>query len=128
MNNVMDRMDVSRETRDLLIEQARLMRQNPTRAESVLWQHLRKEKLDGFKFRRQHIIHTFIVGFYCPTVKLIVEVDGAVHQNQVEYDQVREEYLQAAGYHMLRFKNDEILDDIEHVLDVILQKLFSLRK
>ncbi len=128
MNNVMDRMNVSRETRDLLIEQARLMRQNPTRAESVLWQHLRKEKLDGSKFRRQHIIHTFIVDFYCPTGKLIVEVDGAVHQNQVEYDQVREEYLKAAGYHMLRFKNDEILDDIEHVLDVILQKLFSLTK
>lgn len=121
-------MDVSRETRDLLIEQARHLRQNPTRAESVLWKHLRKEKMDGFKFRRQHIIHTFIVDFYCPTAKLVVEVDGAIHQNQFEYDRVRGDYLLAAGYQVLRFKNDEVLDDIEHVLDVILQRLSSLRK
>ena len=115
--------NISRETRDLLIEQARHMRQNPTQAESLLWHHLRKKRLGGHKFRRQHIIQTFIVDFCCPTAKLIIEVDGGVHQGQVEYDRVREDHLRAAGYRVLRFKNEEIFNDLQHVLNIILDNL-----
>ena len=99
------------------------MRQNPTQAESLLWQHLRKKRLGGHKFRRQHIIQTFIVDFCCPTAKLIIEVDGGVHQGQVEYDRVREDHLRAAGYRVLRFKNEEIFNDLQHVLNIILDNL-----
>jgi len=69
-------MTVPRELRDRLIEVAREMRSHPTEAELFLWKLLSGEKLGGFKFRRQHIIQTFIVDFYCPKAKLIVEVDG----------------------------------------------------
>ena len=99
------------------------MRQNPTQAEAILWHYFRKERLGGYKFRRQHIIQTFIVDFYCPAARLVIEVDGPVHQRQVDYDRVREDYLRAAGYQVLRFKNEEILNELKHVLDVISQKL-----
>ncbi|MFU8827215.1 MAG: endonuclease domain-containing protein [Brevefilum sp.] len=113
------KFDVSRQTRDALIEQARYMRQNPTKAENLLWQELRARKLGGFKFRRQHPIGTFIVDFYCPERKLVIEIDGPVHLQQIAYDSERETYLQRLGYYIIRFENDEVIFRIERVLKII---------
>jgi very-short-patch-repair endonuclease len=99
------------------------MRKEPTRAESLLWNELRKEKLAGFKFRRQHIIQTFIVDFYCPAAKLVIEIDGAIHMTQLEYDQVRETDLRVMGYQILRFTNERVITDLDGVLGEILQAL-----
>ncbi len=103
-------------THSQLIIQARVFRKNPTTAEALLWFQLRKKHLNGLKVHRQHVMHTFIVDFYCPAAKLIVEVDGPIHQDQVENDKEREEYLQALGYHIIRFSNDEVIQNIELVL------------
>jgi very-short-patch-repair endonuclease len=100
---------------------ARNLRQNLTPAEQILWQHLRNRKLHGLKFRRQHPIGRFIVDFYCPESRLIVELDGEIHDRQFEYDTARTEQLQAYGDRVLRFQNQEVLDRLSSVLDEILR-------
>ena len=103
------------------------MRNFPTQAEKNLWERLRDRKLDGFKFLRQHPIlyerngndlRFFIPDFYCPEAKLIVELDGSVHNQTKEYDQWRDEILSQMLIKILRFTNGEVID-IEKVLDVI---------
>ncbi len=81
---------IPRKLRDEMIWAARAMRKTPTHSELLMWRELRKGQLGGYKFRRQHIIRTFIVDFYCPDVKLVIEIDGGIHQTQLEYDQIRE--------------------------------------
>lgn len=113
---------VSREPRDLLIEQAREMRKNPTNAETLLWGELKGKKLAGYKFRRQHPLRSFIVDFYCPSKKLVIEVDGPYHANQKACDWVREVDLQSMGYKVLRFSNDQV----EHHLNDVLEEIRSV--
>ena len=107
---------VSQKAREGLIERARQMRKESTNAEALLWVRLRKRQLDGLKFRRQHIIQNFIFDFYCPRVKLVIEIDGPVHDVQEEYDQEREKILQELGYQMVRFKNSEVERNIDLVV------------
>jgi very-short-patch-repair endonuclease len=114
-----------RQTREALIMRARQMRQSPTPAETLLWQHLRKSRLAGYKFRRQHIIETFIVDFYCPAGRLVVEIDGGIHENQKDYDQIRETDLREMGYQVIRFENDIVLRKTHWVLKEILTALSS---
>ncbi|MEX2162535.1 MAG: DUF559 domain-containing protein [Anaerolineales bacterium] len=110
---------VSRETKDGLIESARRMRREPTRAENLLWGKLRKKQLSGYRFRRQHIIQTFIVDFYCPQARLVVEVDGSIHELQKEYDKERTRALKELGYQELRLLNNEVERDLDGVLKQI---------
>ena len=78
-------------------QRAKELRQPLTPPETRLWRILRDRRLGGFKFRRQHPIGRFIVDFYCMQVRLVVELDGPTHEDQVEYDEVRTEWLQAQG-------------------------------
>ncbi|BBC26696.1 endonuclease domain-containing protein [Pseudanabaena sp. ABRG5-3] len=98
---------------------ARRLRQQLTVAETILWQALRGRQMGGLKFRCQHPVGRFIVDFYCPSSKLVIEVDGDIHNQQQEYDQVRTEQLQAFGYTVLRFTNDEVINDLSSVLSRI---------
>jgi len=97
---------------------AREMRKEPTEAEDVLWQHLRGKQL-GVRFRRQHAIDRFIVDFYARDPRLIIEVDGSIHETQEEYDSMRQAFLESLGYRVLRFTNEQVLQDIQGVLAVI---------
>jgi len=106
----------------LLIEKAQKMRANPTPAEDALWQSLRAKNLDA-KFRQQHLIADFIVDFVCLTKKLIIEVDGKIHDSQKEQDQQRTDILNKLGYKVIRFKNEEVLGDIDNVLSKIKKEL-----
>jgi very-short-patch-repair endonuclease len=90
-----------------------------TSAEKMLWNSLRRRQLDGLKFRRQHPLGPFIVDFCCPERSLIVEVDGAVHEDQVEYDATRTEMLEEFGYYIIRFQNDEVMNQHDTVLKSI---------
>ncbi|QRN84405.1 endonuclease domain-containing protein [Chloroflexota bacterium] len=99
------------------------MRRNPTETEALLWEVLRKKQMDGFRFRRQHIIHTFIVDFYCPEAKLIIEIDGGIHAAQTEYDGFREEVLVQMGYGVIRFTNEQVMKKVSTVLEEIRIKL-----
>ncbi|MFT7614493.1 MAG: leucyl-tRNA synthetase, partial [Parvicellaceae bacterium] len=102
----------------LLQEKAVQMRENPTEAEGVLWKELKGEKLEGFKFRQQHIIESFIADFVCLDRLLVVEVDGKIHnsESQKASDQERTEVLNDLGYQVIRFTNKEVTTDIEAVL------------
>lgn len=102
----------------------RELRNNPTKAESILWKALRRSQLEGRKFRRQQSIDNFIVDFCCPSEKLIVEVDGEVHNNFVnnEYDFKRTEQLNKFGYKVIRYTNEEICKSLDLVLEAIKQE------
>ena len=97
------------------------LRNNPTKAESMLWKALQKKLLEGRKFRRQHSIGNYIVDFYCPTEKLIVELDGSVHENFIneEYDFNRTKYLNSLGLQVIRFENHLVFEQMDMVLDAI---------
>jgi methionyl-tRNA synthetase len=100
-------------------------RSNPTEAEDLLWQVVKGRKLDSFKFRRQHIIGTYIADFVCLSQKLIVEVDGLIHEipeNKLS-DVERTAELNKFGFEVLRFTNDEVINKTDYVLNSILSKL-----
>ncbi len=97
-------------------QRARQLRHEMTAAEKVLWQRLRSGRLNGLHFRRQQVIDGFIVDFYCFAAGLIVEVDGAVHSNQTDYDAERDAILSARNLRILRFANERVEQDMPGVL------------
>jgi len=98
------------------LARAKELRRHMTEAEKILWQHLRANRLDGLHFRRQQVIDGFIVDFYCHAAKLVIEVDGEIHQQQLEYDQARDRVLMARGLRVLRIRNAELMRDLDRVL------------
>jgi very-short-patch-repair endonuclease len=98
------------------VPSARELRTRQTEAELVLWAALRNRGLGGLKFRRQHPIGPFVADFCCPDRRLVVELDGDVHETQVEHDAEREALLVAAGYRVLRFRNETITADLSSAL------------
>jgi very-short-patch-repair endonuclease len=103
-----------------ILHHARRMRHEPTKAERLLWQKLRGRQLGGYKFRRQHPIGNYIVDFYCAETKLIIEIDGDVHAYQEAYDAERTADLEALGYRVVRFWNEQVLKEMDGVVGVIL--------
>ena len=101
-----------------LLQIARELRRNQTPAEEILWALLRGRKCLGLKFRRQHRVGTFLPDFYCHEARLVIEVDGGVHsaEEQAERDRSREAWLRKDEHRLLRFKNEQVLDDPESAL------------
>jgi very-short-patch-repair endonuclease len=104
-----------------LIERCREMRKNPTKAEALLWEHLRKKQVKGLKIRRQHPICGFIIDFYCVEARLGIELDGSVHnkQEQSDYDDARTLELSDYDVKILRFWNSEVFKHVDKVVDRI---------
>jgi very-short-patch-repair endonuclease len=100
-------------------ELARKLRKVPTPAERKLWEYLRGNKLNGIYFRRQHAIGKYVPDFYAPKAKLIIELDGSQHIEQDEYDEDRTEYLEEQGYKVIRFWNNQVMNDIDGVIRAI---------
>jgi very-short-patch-repair endonuclease len=98
------------------IQRAKQLRKQMTEEEVALWQRLRANQLNGFHFRRQQIIEGFIVDFYCHAAKLVVEVDGEIHEQQIKYDEQRDKVLLARGLQVLRIKNKEVRENLPEVL------------
>jgi len=101
---------------------AKHLRRNMTEAERVLWRVLGNRAMAGFKFRRQHPIGPYIVDFACLGANLVIEVDGGQHCDSMA-DVERDEYLRNHDFNVLRFWNNEVLQNIEGVCDVILRHL-----
>jgi len=104
------------------------LRNNLTFAEVLLWKELKHRKLDGKKFRRQESVGSYIVDFYCPDEKLVIELDGETHftDEGIIYDVKRTKYLKSIGLRVLRFENNEVLGNIIGVLGEI-KKSFGNR-
>jgi|WetSurMetagenome_2_1015567.scaffolds.fasta_scaffold726902_1 very-short-patch-repair endonuclease len=94
-------------------QRARELRKNLTPAEQKLWQHLRRGQIDGLHWRKQHAVGTYIVDFFCAKAKLVVEIDGDSHADQIEYDEARTAYLNELGYTVIRFTNREVFNQGE---------------
>ena len=107
---------------NLLIDKAKEMRKNPTEAELAMWKMLKGKSAD-YKFRRQHIIDRFIVDFVCLEKKLIVEVDGDIHNLQKEEDEERTLILNKQGYKVIRFRNEEVIGNTDEVIAQIKKQL-----
>jgi len=103
-----------------IFKKAKALRDNPTKAEKVLWEKLRLKQL-GVKFRRQHPINIYIADFYCHEKKLVIEVDEDYHlvPDQKEHDELRTEDLKEFGIEVIRFKNEQVLNEINEVLKMI---------
>jgi very-short-patch-repair endonuclease len=97
------------------------LRKNQTPAEKILWKHLKKLRSEGYVFRRQHPVEFYIADFYCHKLKLIIEVDGEIHhlKDVNEHDDNRSGELNRFGIKIIRFKNDEILNNQEFVMKQI---------
>ena len=99
---------------------ARELRKDMTPAEKELWKNLRNRQLDGAQFRKQHAVGTYVLDFFCAKSKLVIEVDGDSHAEQVEYDAERTRWLnEEKHYRVIRFTNREVFRNIEGVLEVI---------
>ena len=103
----------------MVSETARRLRKNPTEAEKRLWYHLRRKQLDGFRFRRQRPIGRYIVDFTCLEASLIIEVDGGQHAFRSEQDYERTRFLEAQGFRVMRFWNNDVLENTDGVLETI---------
>lgn len=103
----------------------KVLRKRPTDAEQLLWKQLRLKQIEGFKFRRQQPIDNYIVDFVCFERRIVIEVDGGQHATQYEDDIVRDTYLRRQGFHVLRFWNNKVLQNINGVLEVIREYCLS---
>lgn len=106
-------------------QKARALRQNMTKAEVILWIHLRKRAMNGARFRRQHPIGPYIADFTCPASKLVVEVDGATHStpDELAYDARRTKYLEQQGWTVIRVSNTDIYENMDGVWRTISAQL-----
>ena len=104
-------------------QHAKSLRQHSTEVERKLWYQLRDRRLGGYKFRRQMPIGSYVADFVCMSARLIVELDGGQHADNTIYDANRTAFLRGEGYEVVRFWNNEVLQNLEGVLTVILLKL-----
>jgi very-short-patch-repair endonuclease len=104
--------------RALIVDRAKDLRKRETEAEAVLWEELRKRKLGGCKIRRQHPFGSYIADFYCSERKLVIEIDGGIHDGEQvkEYDEIRQKAIEFYGIRVIRFRNEDVLNRMEFVL------------
>jgi len=109
-------------------EKRKKLRGEMTKAETLLWLQLKRKKICGCKFRRQFSVSSYILDFYCPELKLAIEVDGFTHlaEEEIEYDKLRQHEVENIGIQFLRFWNYEIYDDLYNVIDRIKTKVKEL--
>jgi len=116
---------------DLIRETVRNLRRKQTEAEAMIWLAVRNRKLDGKKFLRQHPIRFeidgksrfFVADFYCHEMKLVIEIDGTVHERQKDYDELRTYIINTLGMKVIRFRNADVLNDINKVLARLREQL-----
>ncbi len=101
------------------------LRNNPTEVEKLLWRQLRMWQIDGYKFRRQQPLGNYIVDFVCFEKRLIVELDGGQHAEQSDYDAQRDAWLREQGFTVLRFWNNDVLNNLAAVTENIFDTLKS---
>jgi very-short-patch-repair endonuclease len=106
----------TRKTSRVVRTRARELRQEQTFAERLLWRVLRDRSVNGLKFRRQHPLDGFVLDFFCPEARLCVELDGGIHDTQPERDAARTAQLEARGLRVMRFRNEEVENDMPSVL------------
>ncbi len=113
---------------NLIFENAKELRKNMTHAENILWGYL-QAKPKGYKFRRQHPLGIYIADFYCHKLKLVIELDGSIHDNEEvkQNDGIRQKLIEEDGITVMRFKNEEVMNNIQNVLKQLEQKYYEFQ-
>ena len=101
------------------VERARKLRKNLTKAEALLWAKLRGRQVDDLHFRSQHPVGPYVVDFACLRQKLVIEIDGYSHDARVAHDKRRSDYLNARGFRVIRFSNEDVYSNLEGVVETI---------
>lgn len=101
----------------------RELRKNQTEAENILWQAIRNRQINSLKFHRQYSVGPYILDFFCPEIRLAIELDGDQHKDAVEYDKERESFLKDKDIRTIRFWNNDILKDLKSVLSTIKENI-----
>jgi very-short-patch-repair endonuclease len=99
-----------------ILEAARILRKNMTFPERLLWERLKEKQICGLRFRRQHPIEFFIADFYCHQIRLVIEIDGEIHNQREAYDDGRSAEMEKFDIKIIRFKNLEVENEIENVI------------
>ncbi len=107
------------------IDAARELRKRQTPAEQRAWLLLKDRRLTGLKFRRQHPVGPYVLDFCCASKRLVVELDGEIHINQISEDMERQRELESRGYRFLRFTNDTVFEKPDKFIDAILSAAFG---
>ena len=105
------------------------LRQNMTNCEKIIWAKLKNKQVENCKFRNQYSVAEFVVDFYCPELKLAIEIDGDSHfvEGAIEYDRDRQKFIESLGICFLRFTNDDVYHRLDGVLEKIVERIRELR-
>ena len=93
-----------------------MLRKNSTKAEIILWNELKNKKIMGYGFKRQKPIGEYIVDFFSPELKIVIEIDGITHDYKLEEDNIRQEYLESISLYVLRFKDSDVKNNLDGVI------------
>ncbi len=115
--------------RSVLTLRRKELRRNLSKAEAIMWNHLSRKQIAGYKFRRQHSIDQYVLDFYCPKLKLAIEIDGDSHfvPGAQEQDKIRQEHIEAFGIRFLRFTNEDVYKNIDGVCRAVYDAIEKLR-
>ena len=128
MKNDFPRIVVPPEVRRKMVEIAREFRKEPTNSEKILWNALRGKKLDGIKFRRQQPVGYFVVDFYASAFRLVIEIDGPIHDKQIESDKARQNILEELGLLVFRIKSETVEKSLTTALALIRGKIREIEQ
>ncbi|MDD3793703.1 MAG: DUF559 domain-containing protein [Candidatus Gracilibacteria bacterium] len=103
-----------------IVELSKELRKNQTESEGILWELLRNRKFNDLKFRRQHPFGRYVADFYCDEIKLVIELDGKIHENQKDYDAIRDEVIKTYGVNILRFNSEDVYNNIDKIFNKII--------
>ena len=110
-------------------EKRRFLRKNSTLAEKIVWSGIRRRQVEGERFLRQFSVKYYVLDFYCPKLRLAIEIDGETHvtEKELEYDRRRQNYLESLGIVFLRFRNEEVFSNADKVIEKIKTKVKELK-
>jgi very-short-patch-repair endonuclease len=114
-------------SKPITVSTARLLRHHMTGPENALWERLKNKQIMGLRFRRQHPIDIFIADFYCHAAGLVIEIDGELHNETIDYDNGRTEDIEKFGLKVVRFTNQQVLTEIEDVIETITKLVLERR-
>lgn len=112
-------------------EKRRRLRKKTSSSEKIVWTYLRRKQILGERFLRQFSVDYYVLDFYCPRLRLAIEIDGDSHfinQDAIDYDKERQDYIEKLGIEFLRFKNEEVFADNDMVINITTQKVIELQK
>jgi very-short-patch-repair endonuclease len=118
---VVDKAMTEHYNKSVLTQRRKELRKNLSKAEAIMWNHLSRRQIHGYKFRRQYSVDQYVLDFYCPELKLAIEIDGDSHfmPGAQEQDKARQEHIEAFGIRFLRFTNEDVCKNIDGVCQAV---------